>query len=259
MNEKKFFGFFKNQRGQAALMDSLFFLAIVSTICTSLFFFMVNYGGQVDKQVSSFYSRDFAADSLKVVSYINVLRTGDSVFSSPDISEYDYLLAMMKEDYADKKEFSCETRKSAASTLQSVLKPFDDSIDYAFYLLNESQTEYLFLLLAVHECSDPAACKVSKADTDYTDIVKRKYYYCKPQSKDILEKQVFPLAGQVDSSSGKVTFTQPTERNTQGIPFIMGLSMWVSKDILVLNTLQTNKEFNCVLIDLEAECPNPSA
>jgi len=248
-----------NSRGQAALMDSIFFLMIVSTICTTLFFFMVNYGGQVDKQVSSFYSRDFAADSLKVVSYINIVRTGDSVFAAADNYEYDYLLAMMKEDYADKKEFSCETRKAAASTLQSVLKPFDDSIDYAFYLLNESQTEYLFLMFAVHECTDPAVCKQSGANVDLSEVVRRRYYYCKPQNKDVLEKQVFPYAGQVDSSVGKVTFTQPETRDTQGIPFVMGLSMWVSKDITVLNTLQTNREFNCILIDLESICPNPSA
>ena len=110
-----------NSKGQAALMDSLFFLAIVSAVCTTLFFFTVNYGKQLDSQINSFYSTDFAADTIKVVSYINVLRTGMSVYDADGLVELDYLLAMMKEDYGNKRVF-LQNKKAIASTFNSVSK-----------------------------------------------------------------------------------------------------------------------------------------
>lgn len=251
-----------DERGQAALMDSLFFLAIVAVVCTGLFFFTVNYGKSMEQQVNAFYSRDFAADSLKVISYVNVMRNGDDIFTAdpnpsfgdPGVNaaskEYDYLLALMKEDYSDKKEFSCTTKQAIKSTLSSVLKPFDNSIDYGYYLFRFSEQKYLFLMLAVHKCTGPG-CKIKGSD-DY--VVSREYYFCAPQSRDVLEKYVFPYVGQVDTSIGKVTFKEPdTSTGSQGTPFIMGLSMWVAKDLNVFNDLnQVGDNFNCATVEV---CP----
>ncbi len=249
--EKKIF---INQKGQAALIDSLFFLGIVSVICTSLFFFTISYGNSMERQVNSFYSRDFASDALKVVSYINVMRNGDDVFTNQALlynssKEYDYLFALMKEDYADKKEFSCPTKRAIKSTVSSVLKPFDDSFDYAFYVFRQSDNQFLFLMMAVHECSDPA-CANKSAGIDYSSLVERKYYYCKPALKDILERQVFPYVGQVDTSIGKVSFSEPGASDaSSGLPHIMGLSLWISKDLVTLNNLGSpSSEFNCEVI-----------
>lgn len=252
---------FIDQKGQAALIDSLFFLGIVSVICTSLFFFTINYGSTMERQVNSFYSRDFASDALKVVSYINVMRNGNDVFSNQlfleDASkEYDYLFALMKEDYSDKREFSCQTRRAIKSTVSSVLRPFDDSFDYAFYVFRQSDNKFLFLMMAVHECSDPQ-CTEKNQNIDYASLIERKYYYCAPESKDVLEKKVFPYLGQVDTSIGKVTFSEPgSNDDTKGIPHVMGLSLWVSKSLAVLNNLSSpDSEFNCV--EIPQSCPDP--
>lgn len=258
-----------NQKGQAALMDSIFFMTIVSAICTTLFLFTANYGTQLDQQVSSFYSTDFASDTLKVVSYVNVLRDGTSIYGDQDNGynnpELDYLLTMMKEDYADKKEFSCETRKAIASTFDSVLKPFSDSIDYAFYFLNRDQGKFLFLMMAIHECDPRFAvecnCYKNYGDaacankTDFVPEIKLSYYYCTPQDKDILTKNVFPYAGKVDTAVGKLAFSDSNPNVTTPVVFDIELAMWVSKDIAALKDVPNpTSDFNCSPIELTFDC-----
>ncbi|HNV01274.1 MAG TPA: hypothetical protein PKK60_02485 [archaeon] len=262
---------FLGQKGQAALMDSLFFMAIVSAICTTLFFFTANYGVQLDKQVSAFYSSDFASDTLKVVSYINVLRDGSSIYQhSGGPVELDYLLAMMKEDYSDKKEFSCQTRKALVNTFDSSLKPFSDSLDYAFYFVNTNQDSFLFLMMVVHECNkevypeecicyknySSSACTGNTEGVNSPDFIKLNYYYCKPQSTGILKDKVFPYAGKVDVASSKFDFTDDITKTKSSTFYDAELAMWVSKDIESLNSLsQQGSEFNCVLIDPAVPCP----
>ena len=271
----KIFSFGKSQGGQAALTDSLFFLAIVSTICTSLFFFAINYGLQLEQEINSFYASDFANDSLKVVTYINVLRTGYSVYDAKHdgTDEYDYLLAVIKEDYANQagktRRLTEVTRRAIASTLDSVLRPFQDSIDYSFYIMpstNNKTEKFLFLLLAVHECTSGDACNpVPVLDpvtgnyvvpSDEELEIERVYYYCEPRDNAILAEEVFPYVGQVDSAVGKITlFDTESTIDSQGRPFLMGLDVWVSKDIATLAELKDNTktpDFNCTPIDVSA-------
>ncbi|NMA44822.1 MAG: hypothetical protein GX950_03375 [Candidatus Diapherotrites archaeon] len=254
-----------NSKGQAALMDSLFFLVIVSAVCTTLFFFTVNYGKQLDSQINSFYSTDFAADTIKVVSYINVLRTGMSVYDADGLVELDYLLAMMKEDYGNKKEFSCKTKKAIASTFNSVLKPFSDSLDYAFYFVNKSEDRFLFLMMAIHECSDDdpeacvcydnfndPACKNYVSGGNNPPKISLTHYYCTPNNIRILDQLVFPYVGKVDKATSKFDFLDSSGRS---VVFDAELAMWVTKDVPVLRDLKENKDFNCVPINFEEPCP----
>ncbi len=246
---KKFIKKDLNCRGQAALMDSIFFLTIVATICTSLFFFAINYGLQTSAQIDSFYSSDFAADSLKVISYINVLRDGKSISELDPLEpvQSDYLLALIKEDYADKKKMSEETTKAIANTLGAVLKPFDNSIDYSFFITSESENDFLFLLLATHECEGTDCLSATGNSKD----VKRKYFYCTPIDNTVLEKLVFPRVGQVDSAHGKVTLSDSAERDSPGRPFVIALNVWITKSVPELSTqnLETSPDFNCSEID----------
>ncbi|MFA5764034.1 MAG: hypothetical protein WC915_04435 [archaeon] len=252
---------FLNARGQAALMDSIFFLTIVATICTSLFFFAINYGMQTESQINSFYSRDFATDALKVITYINVVRDGKAIseLSPGEPFENDYLLALIKEDYSDKHEMSEGTTHAIVRTLDNVMKPFDASIDYVFYLLSESEENYLFLLFATHDCIDGGtdvdgdnvtAC--NDLDEDKQDFISRKYFYCKPRDNTILETEIFPYVGKVDSAFGKVTLSDSAESEKQGRPFIMGFSGWVvtSLDKLSTQNLTTSPDYNCLDISL---------
>ncbi|MEK6959163.1 MAG: hypothetical protein AABW59_03910 [archaeon] len=252
------FSVLREKKAQAALTDSIFFLAIVATLCTSLFYFAINYGTQMESQLNSFYSSDFANDSLKVINYVNVMRNGNSIFSElgrGETAEYDYLLALIKEDYSDDQEISPETRDSIAYTLHSVLRPFDDSVDYTYYLLSESEDKFLFLLMAVHECDgDKEEClNPSNADKK----INRNYYYCEPSNKNVLTKKVYPYIGKVDSAVGKITLLQRVSaEKTDSKIFIMGLDVWISTDLEVLGQLDEKTltpDFNCSYLDIDLE------
>ncbi len=250
---------FMNKKGQAALLDSIFFLTIVASISAGLLFFTINYGLQTQEQMSSFYSTDFCADALKIITYINVTRQGDNV-SSENISssnssdiELDYLLALIKEDYADKKEMSQRTKNALKNTLESALKPFEASIDYVYYLFdNEPSGNYLFLLFAVHECEGDGCIDA----TSKTKNVERVFYFCTPQGKtDYLEKDLFPTLGKVDSAFGKISLPEiyaPSTTSSTDVRekfFIMGLHVWVVKNSTELKKVTiTNTDLNCVII-----------
>jgi hypothetical protein len=241
-----------NCRGQAALVDSIFFLTIVSIICTTLFFFTINYGLQTELQITSFYSRDFSSALLKVITYINVPRDGVSIKDSQasGVFQSDYLLALIKEDYADTKSISEPTTMAIVRTLDQVVKPFDASIDYAFFMASESQNEYLFLLLATHECDGDW-----DASLNCEGDVKRKYFYCNPNNNKVLEEYVFPRVGKVDSSFGKITLSDSLQTDdSRGNPYIIGFSGWVVADIPELrgsNLIADDSEFNCVEKELD--------
>jgi len=240
---KKFIKKGLNMKGQAALMDSLFFLTIVAAIAAMFFFYLSSYGLQMNSQLDSFYTKDFSSDSLKVITYVNVLRDGSDLQdyldgTRPDESpQFDYLLALMKEDYSDTKKFSSQTVQAISLTLNSVLRPFDDSVDYAFYLLSESESEFLFLMIAVHE-----------GDVEWDDdhkryeiiSVDRVYYSCNPDDQKVLSKYITPYVGQVNQSKGKISFLDPDITDSLGRPFILGLDVWVSKDLSNLKDLANN-------------------
>jgi len=233
-----------NSKGQAALVDSMFFIAIVSAICTGLFYFAINYGLGTEALLVSFYSSDFAMDSLKVITYINVMRDGSPVEANPTSPsayyEYDYLLALVKEDYAKSptKTLSPKTRVAIANTLYSVLKPFDDSIDYAFYIAKQGETaadvKFVALIIATHEKTDPTAPQVNRV-----------FYSCDPSAKNVLEKYVFSSVGKVDSAIGKISLFD--SRDSSSV-YVIGLHTWISKNVEALKRdklIATSSEFGC--------------
>ena len=253
-----------NAKGQAALMDSLLFLTIVAAITAMLFFYMTSYGDQMNTQLDAFYTKDFAADSLKVITYINVLRDGDILEEyvvgnrSEDTPQFDYLLTLMKENYSDKQKFSGATIQAIALTLNSVLKPFG-SVDYAFYLLSESESDFLFLMISVHEGKLSLVDEEKKKyDVDYVDRV---FYSCEPISQDVLTKHITPYVGQIDQSKGKISFLDPDVTDSLGRTFIIGIDVWISKDLPAIKSfnpdfhdtlspaaLQAGQDFNCAEI-----------
>lgn len=242
-----------NERGQASLMDSIIFLTIVSSVVTMLFFFMINYGDRVENQIDSLYAEDFSIDTLKVITYVNVLRDGRSVFdykfedTEQPLPEYDYLLTLMKEDYADVGKFSYPTKKAIVSTVSSTLLPFEGSLDYAFFMMHEDSEEFLFLMMAVHEGEFNEDGRVTGVD--------RVYYECAPDDIDVISKEVFPYVGEVNTASGKIMLPEPS--SSKNTPFIMSLNLWVSKDIAILKNLKTPADgvtdLNCSVITTEVE------
>jgi hypothetical protein len=235
LRKKGFFQriFCEDDSGQAALMDSMFFTIIVASVCTALFYFVVNYGTGQEKMLTSFYSSDFAMDSLKVVNYINVLRDGTPVkLNSSGVQEYDYLLALIKEDYSQNKRFSLETKTAIANTVHSVLKPFESAADYAFFIMKEgassSDSSFVALILSTH------------SPTPDREMI---FYSCDPPpaAKNILEKKILQKVGKIDSATGRITLSDA--------PFVIGLKTWISKDIEAIMSIQQDTDFNCIVLE----------
>ncbi len=243
-----------NQKGQAALIDSLFFIVIVASICTGLFYFAINYGSSPDILINSFYSSDFAMDALKVVTYVNVMRDGTPISPSGNYTtltypEYDYLLALLKEDYAETHGIGHQSKLAIANTLYSVLKPFDDSLDYVFYIAKEetsvTEATYLAVIVAVH---DPSVPPQESTGQVLTDPPNRVFYDCSPQRKNILEERFFPQLGSVESAYGKITLLDS--------PYILGLHTWVAKNTDVIEAVKdsANMDYNCsVLLTMQRD------
>jgi hypothetical protein len=245
-----FFEINKDKRGQAALVDSLFFIAIISALGTGLFYFAINYGLSSEAMLNSFYSSDFASDALKVITYVNITRDGrivtpQMVVSSSD--EFDYLFAMIKEDYAENSKELVQitplTQKYIATTLYSVLKPFDASFDYIFFITKEgairSEQKFMVMIFALHKPVDPA---------DKNKGVTREFYSCYPQFSNVIEKYIFPNAGSLDSSIGRISLC---ESSGQCLSYLLGINLWVSKKAEVFTSITngTDTEFNCSLIE----------
>lgn len=245
-----FFELNKERRGQAALVDSLFFIAIVSALGTGLFYFAINYGLSSEAMLNSFYSSDFASDALKVITYVNITRDGtivtpDMVVSSSD--EFDYLFAMIKEDYAENSkepvQITLKTQKYIASTLYSVLKPFDTSFDYIFFIAKEgsvkSEQKFMVMIFALHKPVDP---------DDKTQGVTREFYSCSPKFSNVIEKYIFPNAGSLDSAIGRISLC---ESSGQCLSYLLGIDIWVSKKASIFTNItnETDAEFNCKLIE----------
>ena len=233
-------GFFSvtDSRAQAALVDSLFFIAIIAALGTGLFYFAINYGLSSESLLNSFYSSDFATDALKVLTYVNISRDGTSISSSRVIQpsdEFDYLFAMVKENYAHNNQLPVKidsnTRHAIANTLYSVLRPFDDSYDYSFYIEKEGyvvgQQNYLTLILALHR---------PITNGEITVGATREFYSCFPAIPTVLEKFVFPNVGTVDSALGRISLC---ETAGQCSSYIIGLNLWISKSVPEINAIMT--------------------
>ncbi len=251
--------------GQAALTDSLFFIAIIAVLSTGLFYFAINYGLSTEAMLNSFYSSDFAMDSLKVVTYVNIMRDGSPVnlnsYSTENApqGQFDYMLALVKEDYSRNSEISPSTKKAIANTLHSVLKPFDSSIDYVFFIALESsgvgEKKFVALILATRKCmAENNDCSNISQGEDLP--IKRVYYACDPAVSNVLEKYIYPNVGKVDSAIGTIGLRSKSEDYER---FLIGMNLWVARKIEPIERIiatgeepdpaKRDPEFNCVLID----------
>lgn len=267
MEKTPLFDFLSNERGQAALVDSMFFIAIVSAVCTAMFYFAINYGLTTESLLDSFYSQDFATDSLKVITYINVFRDGNAVSADMDLShstpQFDYMLALIKEDYVKNKSLTIQTKTAIANTLHSALKPFDSSVDYVYYIAKEGFTsgdqKYIAMIISTRKCT--AGCDFNSNAADRK--ISRVYYSCAPPESNALEKYLFPYAGKVDFAEGKITLIDVVTTDSQNetySPYITRLYLWVAKKIPALDNIvqhattsavnpDNEANFNCVLLN----------
>lgn len=133
---------------QAAVTDALFLLIIISSLTGFMFLFAANYGKGIADQVNRNDNFEFASSALKTIMYQSSPRDASQSINtlSPDPNlELDYLMAMVKEDYADDQTLSDNTKRSLARAAYSVMRPVADSQDYLF-AFNTAQ-KYVFLMI----------------------------------------------------------------------------------------------------------------
>ncbi len=133
---------------QAAVTDALFLLVIISVLTGFLFLFAANYGKGVADQVNRNDNYEFVSSALKTIMYQSVPRDSNQVINtlSPDPDqELDYLMALVKEDYADDQILSENTQRNIARAVVSVMRPIADTQDYVF-AMNTAQ-KYVFVMV----------------------------------------------------------------------------------------------------------------
>tara|TARA_Y100000310_G_scaffold181236_1_gene181140 strand:+ start:295 stop:1104 length:810 start_codon:yes stop_codon:yes gene_type:complete len=138
-----------NQKGQAAVTDALYFLLIVTFLSVFLFGFANSYGNSVRELITDEYNSTFATNALKSILYASTPRDPDyDVFD--DEAEIDYLLAILKEDYADDQEIDLIERKVLGKTILSIMSPVGDTFDYIFTIQTSGESkEFVYIFIHI--------------------------------------------------------------------------------------------------------------
>jgi len=135
-----------NSTGQAAVTDSLYFILIVTFLSIFLFGFSSSYGNSIKEQVNNEFNTTFATNALKSILYSSTPRDPDDSIENKG-AEIDYLLAILKEDYADNELIDESERMVLGKTISKVLSPVQDTLDYALYISVPSEKKVVFFYL----------------------------------------------------------------------------------------------------------------
>lgn len=185
-----------NSRGQAALTDALYFLLIVSALSTMLFFFASNYGLVVEQRVVNQYWREYTTGALETILYSSTPRIpGQPLETSTEI---DYLLAAVKEDYADDGVID-ETREVLAQNIYGIMQPLSGNFDYLFYLYLSEEQEFAFVMIYARE--EPSFTEAGPDGEVEVTPGKARIFFCQPQSLNQLEALVESVGSSAQSST----------------------------------------------------------
>lgn len=151
-----------NSKGQAALTDSLYFLLIVSGLSTMMFFYAANYGLNVQERVTNQYFREYTTSALETIVYSSTPRIAGNTLD--DATEIDYLLAAVKEDFADDKKL-VETKASLAQNIEGIMQPIAASYDYLFYIYRPDTKEFVFTMIYTRSGKEEAQVLFCEPET----------------------------------------------------------------------------------------------
>ena len=138
-----------NSKGQAAVTDAMYFLLIVTFLSIFLFSFANSYGSSVKQQISDEFSTTFATNALKTILYSSTTRDPGKLITD-DGAEIDYLLVILKEDYADDQQIDPAEREVLGRTISTILAPIEDQIDYIFMITAFGETGDDFIFFYIH-------------------------------------------------------------------------------------------------------------
>lgn len=138
-----------NSKGQAAVTDALYFLLVVTFLSIFLFSFANSYGSSIKQQISDEFSTTFATNALKTILYSSTTRSPGKLITDEG-AEIDYLLVILKEDYADDQQINTAEREVLGRTISTILTPIEDQIDYIFLITAVEEANKDFIFFYIH-------------------------------------------------------------------------------------------------------------
>lgn len=228
------------EKGQAAVTDALFLLVIITGLMAFLFTFTVGYGKGLSDQVSRNTNFEFVASALKTIMYQSVPRNADTVLQPNNADqEIDYLMAQVKEDYADDANISINTQKNLTRTVYEVMRPIADTHDYLF-VINTAQ-KYVFVMLWRTEFASYQINPSTGNPQRFQDIgvqnPAHKMYFCSPTlTSDALQRfklrvgnttEVETIVNMVEFTGSSLLLSQDSTETRAGV----SLATWVATPI----------------------------
>ncbi|MEW6295788.1 MAG: hypothetical protein AB1467_05885 [Candidatus Diapherotrites archaeon] len=199
----------RNRKGQAAITDALYFLLIVTGLVTFLFYFSGQYGRTVSAYAASAYTSDYASAAMKSILFSSIPRNPAEDLSTS--KEVDFLMAEVKEDYADDMEFDF-TREQLEKNILFAMKPVEKSYDYLFFISPEEEglTSVPFVFVYA---------------TDF-DQKKKIQYSCSPESRGRINDFALAVSANANSFSKIKLIKIKEDDSLETVEAVVGLIMW---------------------------------
>jgi len=219
-----------NSKGQAAITDALFFLMVVMSLVAFLFFFTSQYGRTVGEYSNSKYGSDYASSALKTILYSSFARDGLPLCDSEKegcSQEVDYLIAAVKEDYADDKNINY-FKENLTDSVKKVMQPVRNSFDYMLFIrVDAGAFEFPYFFLSRKEFT-------STYDGVFVSGVeaKERNYYCNSSQASSFNQakldNFIVFIGPKGQSVSSISL--PLAESSQPHEGIIQLVLWTSKD-----------------------------
>ncbi|MFH0955352.1 MAG: hypothetical protein V1777_04585 [Candidatus Micrarchaeota archaeon] len=200
-----------NCKGQSSVADALAFFLISSTLALFLLGFANSYGNNFSTQAANEQFRDYASSALKVIMYTSVPRNpqctldccpaipGNPCVSTDKVPEYDFLLAAVKEDFADDGAMD-ETAPILRDQIAAIMKPLASTSDYAFYFYSGNPLINPYPYFLWYRTVTPADILNHVKDTLNNSVSCSSgkpgchiFYYCKPATKNDVDNFLFSI------------------------------------------------------------------
>jgi hypothetical protein len=203
---------------------------IVSVISTMLFFYASNYGLTLQQRVSSQYWREYTTGALETILYSSTPRIAGA--SLEESAEVDYLLAAVKEDFAEDGKIG-ETALVLKQNIYGIMQPVSGSFDYMFYFYLFDEKKFPFVMIYARDAP--------QIDEGVVTPGAARIYFCEPNTLDDLQK-ISEKVGASSSSNARVQFVEIKANDVPEYPPAeASLSMWIPTPLGSLIA-----ELNCV-------------
>lgn len=213
----------KNDKGQAAMTDSLFFLTIIVALSVLLFKFSSTYGERVDLGINNLYFKEYTNSVLKSIYYTDMpLDTSRNV---EDSLETDYLITAIKSDYLvnekigasdvnslDKNNLKDISKYNLFHTIKSLMYPLPN-YDYIFYIQNQSDGAFIYFMLKINYIEG--------------EEISTNYYLCDPVSIGPVRSLV-QKSNKIYSSSTPLLFKTQAQREFRETRAVSNITIWPS-------------------------------